>query len=44
MEGKLFPNMVFFWGGGDIPFYLGQEPDPTSGRRECQAELYGFGW
>lgn len=36
--------MCVFLGGGDIPFYPGQEPDPTSGRRECQAELHRFGW
>lgn len=35
----------FFGGcGGDIPFYPGQEPDPTRGRRECQAELHRSGW
>lgn len=33
----------FFW-GGDTLFYPGQEPDPTSGRRECQAELHCPGW
>lgn len=44
MEGKLLCNMFFFFLSHNTPFYPGQEPDPTSGRRECQAELHGSGW